>query len=413
MVGWVEAAQGEIDAALAVPIESLHDDELPESLTEVAVLEAKAGALRLSILAEADRRELARLAAETGTDAWAAKLTGTSRSVMNGGILLAQLLRDTYDATREAFASGGVNEAQVRVIVQAAEKLPKAVTDDERRVAEEGLVAKAVNGMNPRGLRQAARRMLEVINLRLADQHESDQLEDEEEQAERETCLSLWDNADGTVSGKFTIPELHGQMLRAVLERLSSPKRLSRNKAGDLVHDDTVPGGGPGLSWTERLGAAFTEIIEHLPTTGHGPIAATLLVKLDFEDLLDGLASAGLDTGIRISAGEARRLACGAGIVPVVMGGKSEVLDWGRETRLHTRVQRRALHLVYDTCAAEGCERPFAWCDIHHPHAWSRGGETNLDNGLPLCGFHHRRAHDDQFDMRLLPSGEARFRRRR
>jgi len=337
MVGWVEAAQGEIDAALALPIESLHDAELPQALTEVAVLEAKAGALRLSILAEADRRELARLAAETGTDAWAAKLTGNSRSVMNGGILLAQLLRDKYDATREAFAAGGINEAQVRVIAQAAEKLPKSVTDDERRVAEEGLVAKAVNGMNPRGLRQAARRMLEVINRRLADEHESDQLEDEEEQAERETYVNLWDNADGTVSGKFTIPELHGQMLRAALERLSSPRRLSHNKAGDLVHDDTLPGGGPGLSWAERLGAAFTEIIEHLPTNGHGPIAATLLVKLDFEHLLDGLASAGLDTGVRISAGEARRLACGAGIVPVVMGGRSEVLDWGRETRLHTR----------------------------------------------------------------------------
>ena len=59
-----------------------------------------------------------------------------------------------------------------------------------------------------------------------------------------------------------------------------------------------------------------------------------------------------------------------------------------------------------DTCAVDGCERPFAWCEIHHPHWWSHGGHTTLDNGLPLCGYHHQRAHDDRFDLRHHPSGE-------
>ena len=64
-------------------------------------------------------------------------------------------------------------------------------------------------------------------------------------------------------------------------------------------------------------------------------------------------------------------------------------------------------------CAAEGCERPFAWCDIHHPHAWSQGGATDLGNGIPLCGWHHRRAHDARYDLTRLASGEVRYRRRR
>jgi hypothetical protein len=34
-------------------------------------------------------------------------------------------------------------------------------------------------------------------------------------------------------------------------------------------------------------------------------------------------------------------------------------------------------------------------------------------NGIPLCLWHHRRAHDSRFDLTLLPSGEARFKRRR
>ena len=139
----------------------------------------------------------------------------------------------------------------------------------------------------------------------------------------------------------------------------------------------------------------------------------TLLVHLDHRRLLDGLASARLDTGTRISVGEARRLACDAGTLPAVLGGRSVPLDLGRERRLHSTAQRRALSVLHDTCAAEGCERPFAWCDIHHPHAWSRGGATDLGNALPLCGWHDRRAHDARYDLTRLASGEVRYRRRR
>jgi HNH endonuclease len=257
--------------------------------------------------------------------------------------------------------------------------------------------------------------MLDAVSRDLADRHEAAQLEAEERRAEVETWMSLHDNGDGTFSGRFVIPELHGHLLQAALERLTSPQRLSRNRAGEVVHDDTLPGDAPRLSWSERLGRGFTELVEHLPTEATGGFtrsAVSLLVHLDLRHLLDGLGSARLDTGTRLSAGEARRLACNAGIVPVVLGGRSEPLDVGYEARLHNTAMRRGLSVRHDTCAAEGCERPFAWCDVHHPHAWSQGGRTSLDNALPLCPWHHQRAHDSGFTLRLLPSGEVRFRRR-
>jgi hypothetical protein len=413
IAGHVGSAHAEVDAAAAVPLGSLGRDELPLALASLAELEAKVASLKLQVLAEAEARRIAEEEAATGTPAWAAKLTGSTRAAMAGGLWLAELLREKYDATREAFADGGIEQAQARAIVRAAEKIPAAATADERRDAEADLVAKAVEGMNARRLRQAGRRMLERINKRLADEQESDMLEDEKKAAEVATELSLWDNGDGTYTGKFTIPELHGQLLKAALERLGSPRRLGRNKAGDLVNDPTVTGGPEGLNVYERQGAAFVELLEHLPTDGLGAVAATLLVKIDLDRLRDGLASAGIDSGVNIAVSDARRLACGAGIVPVVLNGRSEVLDLGRTRRLHSEPQRRALALRHDTCAAQGCERPFAWCDIHHPHAWSDGGRTDLPNGLPLCGHHHRRAHDNRYELRVLPTGEVRYRLRR
>lgn len=156
------------------------------------------------------------------------------------------------------------------------------------------------------------------------------------------------------------------------------------------------------------MGLALTELLEHLPNDGFGPVGADLLVTVDLQALQTGLGHARLDTGARISPGEARRLACNAGIVPAVLGSRSEPLDLGREARLHNTAQRRALALTYDTCAAEGCTWPHALCDIHHPHAWIDGGCTDLVNGLPLCGHHHRRAHDPRYRT-TLAAGALRF----
>lgn len=408
----IAAAHAAVESAEEVPIGSLECWDLKQSLPDLVALESQVTALKLKVLAEADVRDAAEDTGATDTAAWAAKLTGNTRAVMSGGLWLARLLQEKYAATREAFAAGKIGVDQVRVVVRAAERLPTCVNDEQRAEAEAVLVAKACGGMNARRLRQAARRMLDKIDWELADKHEADQLDHDERQAEAETWLSLHDNGDGTFSGRFVIPELQAQMLRTALERLSAPRRHGRNKAGEPVVDPTLPGEGATLSWSEKLGAAFCEILEHLPSDGHGRVGATLNVHLDLQHLLNGLKSARLDTGVHISAGEARPLACGAGIVSMVFNGTSEPLDVGREQRLHTVAMQRGLSAQYDTCAAEGCERPFAWCEIHHLDAWSEGGETSLANGLPLCGFHHRRGHDDRFRQTRRSTGEIRFRRR-
>jgi hypothetical protein len=412
----VAAGLGSIGEALdSLPEGPLPADGVPVGglIEEAVAAEARLAELRLRLVRVAEEQDEAAKVAASGTDAWLAQLTGSSRAATARGLWLARMLHERYPRVRVAFARGDLGEAQCRVIVAAAEKIPSGVDDSARDQAVAALVVRAVEERLAAGrLRRVARRMLDEVSPDAADQHQKKLVEDEERRARGETWLSLADNGDGTWSGRFVIPDLHAHLLGTVLEHLSAPRRLSRNRAGQGVVDETAG----NLGWSDRLGEAFTELLEHLPTDGlaqHGRVGATVMVHLDHRHLLDGLAAARLDSGTEISAGQARRLACGAGIIPAVLGGPSVPLDLGRETRLHTKAQRAALSARHDTCATEGCARPFAWTEIHHLEPWSRGGPTDLGNALPLCGWHHRRAHDGAYDMRTLPSGEVRFRRRR
>ncbi|MBK8756958.1 MAG: HNH endonuclease [Actinomycetales bacterium] len=172
------------------------------------------------------------------------------------------------------------------------------------------------------------------------------------------------------------------------------------------------------IDWAHRRGRALTELIEHLDTERlTGKVAATVIVTMTIEQaigaaqaalvqqsirqstgtLLEMTPSAGAastDTGTLISASAARRIACQAGILPAVLGGPGQVLDLGRHHRFFSDPQRTALALIYDTCAADGCDRPFAWSELHHQQPWSKGGLTDLDHAIPLCGYHHRLIHD-------------------
>src|SRR5690606_14843978 len=141
----------------------------------------------------------------------------------------------------------------------------------------------------------------------------------------------------------------------------------------------------------ELLGEAFGEYIERFPADQvptAGGVNATVVVTMPLGSLTDGLTVAGLDAGGRLSAAEARRLACQAGISPAVLGSKSEVLDLGRSRRFHSKAQRIALGLRDRGCTAEGCDRPAGWCHAHHDIPFSQGGPTDVKTGRLLCSRH-------------------------
>ncbi len=97
---------------------------------------------------------------------------------------------------------------------------------------------------------------------------------------------------------------------------------------------------------------------------------------------MDALRGVGmLDTDAALSPSAVRRLACEAGIVPMVLGARSEVLDLGYTQRLITPAQRRALAARDQGCSYPGCTVPPMWCEAHHvttgstadPPTWATG----------------------------------------
>jgi hypothetical protein len=121
-----------------------------------------------------------------------------------------------------------------------------------------------------------------------------------------------------------------------------------------------------------------------------------IVVIIDADTLVHGEHSDTIceyGSGEPVSVGEARRLACEAGLLPVVLSGRSQVLDLGRSQRLASRPQRLVLRTLYRTCAHGDCGVPFDQCQIHHTDDWFGGGVTDLANLFPICQRHHTEAH--------------------
>ncbi|WP_294567139.1 HNH endonuclease signature motif containing protein, partial [uncultured Arthrobacter sp.] len=125
---------------------------------------------------------------------------------------------------------------------------------------------------------------------------------------------------------------------------------------------------------------------------GHRP---QIMVTIDHRTLLGELNRAGdaVFAG-QLPASSIRRLACDADLIPLVLGGKGQVLDLGRAQRLFPPHLRRALVARDKGCAFPGCTIPATWCEAHHITPWEHGGTTTLTDGVLLCSHHHHRIHD-------------------
>jgi hypothetical protein len=397
-------------AAVAVVDDALRDvvdidpmymsvDEKGSALLALSSVIDRVEELRMRVLAAADD-----LAAEEGARdaaAWMAHHARLDRGECRRSLRLARAM-EQRTTTAAALRRGEINVAQAEVVLRAVDDLPDEIDETVRSAAEERLVEEAQR-FGPRALRVLGRRVLDVVAPEVAEDLERRLLEKEEARAARRTFLTTRRNGDGTSDIRIRVADLVCDRLLTYLEAFTSPRRETGVPA-----DERQPHG-------TRLGAAFGSFLEavdpaRLPL--HGGDATTMLVTLDLEVLRSGLGVAQVGDE-PLSAAEARRLACTANIIPVVLGGASQVLDAGRRRRLFTPAQRKVLAATQPTCRAEGCDIPAAWCEAHHAaKPWAGGGLTNVADGVLLCPFHHHRAHDIHYQHERMADGRVRFHRR-
>ena len=300
-----------------------------------------------------------------------------------GGEVLAPLL----PTTAAALAAGEIGAGQVRVITEMMAAIPASVSAADRDAAEAELAGYA-RSFNPTSLHTISRHLLAHLDP------DGPEPRDEPESDPGAGELRLRNRRDGRLGLEGFLEAEHGAAFRSLIDQLAGPRPASE--------------GIPDLRSTpQRNAEALLEICglaraaEQCPSTGGEP--AHLTVTIDWDALRTGLGLATLDYGTHISAAEARRWACDAKIIPVVLGGQSEPLDVGRAMRTVSLAIRRALVARDRGCAFPGCDRPPGMCQAHHALHWIDDGESNVENCVLLCETHHRHVHRTGWEVLIHP----------
>ena len=380
-----------------------------ERLTVSRQLEIAARKVGFAQISMAGEHELAADAKSHGAASTAALLAHTlniSRGEAGRRVALAAQTCDTLaisgdligarmPAMGAAMAAGTISTDHARIISAAVHDktvthLDPAILDE----AEEVLVDCATQ-MEPGTLSKAAQKIVETLN--------PDGILDDERYdpaAHAELHIGPRDRRTGLTPIAGKLDDLGAETLRRAIDTLSAP-RPEQNGVKD-----------PRPAATRRA-HALVEALRALLDIGAAParnsVRPHITATMTLDELLDLARGAHLLDGTHLSAAQTRMLLCDADIVPVVLGGRGEVLDVGRALRTATPAIRRAVTARDKGCAFPGCDRPPEWCDFHHLIWWCRGGPTSADEGCLLCPHHHAEIHREHWKAHRGKDGLPEF----
>jgi hypothetical protein len=408
----------EFKTTIDTPVWSLDDKALDARMADALAVRAVVDELVARLAGEMDDRGHAK---RLGSSSTRAHLVGTHRLSAGEALRVIKAANQLHGSStltepvRRAQACGEVSQEQATVIATAINQISAEHPVEAVEGAQADLIRYA--GELPfADLQRLANHVLEVVDPDRADELIEAKLRADEKRALASCELRLRIKPDGSSDGWFkNLPALQTAMFKKAIDAYGTPRRDHLHAANQGTANaeiepldrklDTSP---DELPYPNRIGRAFCELLEHLPTDGlpsRGTANATVVVTIDETKLRDGLGEATLDTGTSLSASETRRLACSARILPIVLSGESKVLDLGMSERFFDRYQRLALAHRDRGCVFPRCERPPAWCEAHHCRPWSHAGPTDLDNGVLLCPFHHHLVHQGDWQIHLAPEG--------
>ena len=132
--------------------------------------------------------------------------------------------------------------------------------------------------------------------------------------------------------------------------------------------------------------AAFVSMINMVRTTPSSPIR-TPGAHVNIMVTEDGRAW--LPNNLKAKSSAVESYIANAMVRMHLLDGKGLTLHVGRQQRFATDGQSAALIAAWGyQCAMPGCTHS-RFLQMHHLRDWARGGETNVDNLLPLCSSCH------------------------
>jgi len=307
-------------------------------------------------------------------------------------------------ATREALASAEISFDHAVVIERTLAAVPTHVGADRAEMLERDL-AEHARVLDPNALRKVGKHALAMLDPDGPRPRDG---------APTRNRLRLLPRGTGfEASGWFDTEST--AILRSALSPLAAPVGAHEPGSCEVSGCDHGIGDGTGerlpdpRSAAERDGDALVELarrmlqVGELPTENGNRPQVTVTIALD--DLRGegaGLLEAGdgIGRGV-IRAEDARRIACDAGIIPIVLGSDGEPFDVGRKHRIVHPALRRALAVRDGGCAFPGCGIPARWTDAHHIRHWAHGGDTTLANTVLLCPRHHRLLHHGEWTVEV------------
>ncbi|HET6826358.1 MAG TPA: DUF222 domain-containing protein, partial [Amnibacterium sp.] len=304
-----------------------------------------------------------------------------------------------YPEVAAAVQAGEVGLEAARIIVETLQSVRRRADPGRLAVAEAALAEVACQ-VGPELLRVHAETWRAYLD--------PDGAEPDEDDRYRKRSFTLGRSGlDGMTSFRGLAPAEDAEVIRAALHGVRRGVQWQRDDVEEA--EDLEPG------WHEAEGDHRTKAQFDYDTVmalltagmsasddpkagptrpGHEVIVETSLADLDARR---GHGSLGGVAG-RLSIPSVERLACGGGIRLLVTGEQSEPLVLGHADRLFSAAQRKVLIARFGGCAYPGCTAPAAWTQAHHVRWWHRDhGETDVDNGVLLCSFHHRLVHSKAF----------------
>ncbi len=380
----MERLREALDALASVPAADLPDPVLLEQAEGLIAAKDRLDGLLAERLVALDRRDVTVTECGRSTRGWLVEEQRRAPSEA-GQLLWAARRYGRHPVLASAVEAGEVSARHTRAILDTLDKLPPSVETDA-----EAILVDAARTLDPGQLGRLTHELLIRTGA-----------EDTALEREQRKFASRWASAattfEGMVHVEGMLDPVGGQQLLTVLRALSQKVSADDDRTG-----------------AQRTADALTEVCgrylrcDDLPDTGGLPTQVT--VTIDHATLTGQVEGWGLLEGaIPLSAAAVRRLACEAELIPVVLGGDSEILDIGRASKSWTRAQRRAARLRDGGCTFPGCQAGLKRCELHHIDYWSRGGATSLHNSAHLCAFHHWLLHHTDWQLARHTDGTLVF----